>query len=120
MAREQVISRTIKRNKVTTQVVDVESGKMEKEVFHISLRHQKPQKILQAIDKELPGNKKAVHIVRQEYVEGLYEMSLDKFIKNAEKVNESEEVKNEQGRKNVSCRSSKEQQTVNRKRKAKH
>ena len=78
-----LVTRTIISTKANCLILDLTRGGVEPHDYIVCGTFKKPEAVLKAVQKTLPENCKAVHLVRSEEVETLYGMTEDVFIANA-------------------------------------
>lgn len=89
MAKESMITRTIKTTLANVLCLDIESGEACKRSFLIPREPKKEKEILAFVAKELATSEPtvhAVHVVDCQLMTELYGMSESKFLANAEKI----------------------------------
>lgn len=89
MAKESMITRTIKTTLANVLCLDIESGEACNRSFLIPREPKKEKEILAFAAKELAvdePNVHAVHVVDCQVMEELYGMPESKFLANAEKI----------------------------------
>lgn len=89
MAKESMITRTIRSTTATVLCLDIDSGEACNRSFTIPRQPKKEKEILQFAAKELAATEPSVHpvhVVETLVSEDLYGMPESKFLANAEKI----------------------------------
>lgn len=89
MAKESMITRTIKTTLANVLCLDIESGEACNRSFLIPREPKKEKEILKFAEAQLSVSEPAVHpvhVVDVQVMEELYGMTESKFLANAEKI----------------------------------
>ena len=85
MARERMVTRSIKGTKAQVMVVNIESGETSTQDVTLSTTYKTGEKLFKAIEKVVSVNPsmKAVHVISSTEIESLYGMPEQDFMEHA-------------------------------------
>lgn len=91
MAREIMVTRRIDNTRITAQVFNKDTRKMETLIFSVNgdISGKSPEQIDKIAEKAISNNYRFAFVMGAEPVSGLYGMTLSDFLKHAKPLDES-------------------------------